>query len=135
MKRLLYYFIQLTWGIIQTSLGFIVFLIFIRNRHIIFNGAIATEWSRYDGLSLGLFIFVPQDVEIKTKYYIYKHEYGHTIQSLILGPLYLLIIGFPSFIWSRLYRKNMTRTNNKNYYDFYTERNANYFGKNNDNFI
>jgi len=26
------------------------------------------------------------------------HEYGHTIQSIILGPLYLLIIGIPSSI-------------------------------------
>lgn len=24
------------------------------------------------------------------------HEYGHTIQSLMLGPLYLAIIGIPS---------------------------------------
>lgn len=135
MKRLLYYLIQLTWGIIQTTLGFIIFLIFIRNRHVIFNGAIATEWHRYDGLSLGLFIFVPENIEINKKYYIYKHEYGHTIQSLILGPLYLLIIGLPSLIWSKLYHNNMTRNNKNNYYDFFTERSANYFGKNNDNFI
>ena len=27
-----------------------------------------------------------------------KHEYGHTIQSRILGPFYLIIIGLPSLI-------------------------------------
>lgn len=29
------------------------------------------------------------------------HEYGHTIQSLILGPLYIILIGIPSFVWAR----------------------------------
>ncbi len=28
------------------------------------------------------------------------HEYGHTVQSLILGPLYLFVIGIPSFLWA-----------------------------------
>lgn len=28
-----------------------------------------------------------------------KHEYGHQLQSYILGPLYLLIIGLPSGLW------------------------------------
>lgn len=29
-----------------------------------------------------------------------KHEYGHTIQSRILGPLYLLVIGLPSGLYN-----------------------------------
>ena len=29
-----------------------------------------------------------------------KHEYGHSIQSRYLGPVYLLIIGLPSLIWN-----------------------------------
>jgi len=38
-----------------------------------------------------------------------KHEHGHSIQSLYLGPLYLLIIGLPSLlgnIWSRIFHKD-----------------------------
>lgn len=34
-----------------------------------------------------------------------RHEYGHQVQSMILGPLYLIIIGIPSFlgnIWDRI---------------------------------
>lgn len=27
-----------------------------------------------------------------------KHEYGHHKQSLMLGPLYLIIVGIPSFV-------------------------------------
>ena len=33
------------------------------------------------------------------------HEYGHTIQSLILGPLYLVLIGIPSTLWGFLLGK------------------------------
>lgn len=55
------------------------------------------------------------------------HEYGHCIQSLIFGPLYLMVFGLPSFIWAMLpaLRKRRTRTG-KSYYSFYTERFANY---------
>ena len=30
------------------------------------------------------------------------HEYGHTIQSLIFGPLYLIVMGIPSTLWGFL---------------------------------
>ena len=30
------------------------------------------------------------------------HEYGHTFQSALLGPLYLLAVGLPSYIWANL---------------------------------
>lgn len=33
------------------------------------------------------------------------HEYGHTIQSMILGPLYLIVIGIPSTLWGFLMGK------------------------------
>ena len=57
------------------------------------------------------------------------HEYGHTIQSCILGPLYLLSIGIPSFIWAN--NKRFIRNRQKGMYlytSFYTERWANYLG-------
>ena len=47
-----------------------------------------------------------------------RHEYGHTIQSKILGPLYLIIIGIPSIIHAIFHRKG-------SYYHFYTESWAN----------
>ena len=31
-----------------------------------------------------------------------SHEYGHTFQSALLGPLYLLAVGLPSYIWANL---------------------------------
>ena len=57
------------------------------------------------------------------------HEYGHTIQSLVLGPLYFVVIGFPSILWCNLppvcrYRKK----NNVSYYTLYCEGWANLWG-------
>lgn len=54
------------------------------------------------GISLGNYIFLDSD-----GYYNYttvKHEHGHQIQSLILGPLYLIVIGLPSIIGNIVYR-------------------------------
>ena len=47
-----------------------------------------------------------------------RHELGHTRQSKILGPLYLLVIGLPSLIHAGLHSKVCK---DKNYYHFYTE--------------
>lgn len=54
-----------------------------------------------------------------------KHEYGHTRQSLMLGPLYLIIIGIPSILWAATHH---TLAPGKSYYWFYTERWANKLG-------
>lgn len=38
-----------------------------------------------------------------------KHEHGHQIQSLYLGPLYLIVIGIPSIcgnIYSKIFHKS-----------------------------
>ena len=51
-----------------------------------------------------------------------QHELGHTKQSRILGPLYLLVIGIPSAIHAILHDK---LCKNKDYYHFYTETWAN----------
>lgn len=52
------------------------------------------------------------------------HEYGHSIQSLILGVFYLFVIGIPSFCWAAFGSKYRTK-HNKTYYEFYTESWAN----------
>ena len=131
IKRILFTLIQCTWGFLQTFLGLMVFLFCLRRKHYYFHGAIATEWHRLDGLSLGLFIFIPRNSDLKHKYFVYHHEYGHSIQSLILGPLYLSIIGIPSLFWARLayFQRKRNRTN-RSYYDFFTERSANRLGFN-----
>lgn len=57
-----------------------------------------------------------------------KHEYGHSLQSRILGPLYLFVIGIPSIIWAGLYGSVIKETHN-GYYKFYPEKWADKLGK------
>ena len=56
-----------------------------------------------------------------------KHEYGHTLQSKILGPLYLFVIGLPSLIWAGCF-EDYRKENKISYYDFYTEKWADKLG-------
>ena len=101
LTRFLYFFVQFTWGIGQTIIGFLFFLIHIARPHRIYRCAIETCWKNpYAGLSLGPFIFVPDNKdEYKTG--VRAHEYGHTIQSLIMGPLYA-IVGIISMGWGSI---------------------------------
>lgn len=72
-------------------------------------------------VTLGNYVFVGLNSEYKK---IVKHELGHTIQSKILGPLYLIVIGIPSITYCGL-RRLFPSLRKKNYYDFYTEKWAN----------
>ena len=56
---------------------------------------------------------------------VVDHEWGHTRQSLMLGPLYLIIIGLPSIIWTMTHKYIAP---GKDSYDFPTERWANKLG-------
>ena len=110
MKSVLYFIWQWLWGILQSALGLIVFLFHIRDKHYFYHGAVITEWKSVSSVSLGMFVFVTNEPffyeKLKNEYTaeelserLLVHEYGHTIQSLILGPLYLIVIGIPSTLW------------------------------------
>ena len=84
------------WQLPQNLLGLLLLLIY---RH-------ETEYHRLNGrrfyytkeirsgISLGNYIIMNRaDVEDGL-----HHEYGHSIQSRYLGPLYLLVIGLPSLL-------------------------------------
>ena len=98
LRRAGYVLLQCTWGLPQTLIGFFVYLVCrARGREsFVFGGAVCTEWRRDDGVSLGLFIFCPKNGGI------HLHEYGHTFQSLLLGPLYPLAVSIPSLFWAGL---------------------------------
>lgn len=78
------------------------------------------------GLTLGEYIFVKSYKSYRGIEYAdndtIQHEHGHVIQSRILGPLFLLVIGLPSLIHASLHS---AICRDKNYYHFYTERWAN----------
>ena len=56
-----------------------------------------TKWNARGGLSLGLFIFTPKD-DVENAQPIRVHEYGHTIQPLVLGSL-MLLVGIVCVVW------------------------------------
>lgn len=72
-------------------------------------------------VTLGCYVFVGLNSEYRKTV---KHELGHTIQSKILGPLYLIVIGIPSITYCGL-RRIFPSLRKKNYYAFYTEKWAN----------
>ena len=100
IKRFFFILIQCTYGLGPTVMGFFVFLYFIRKPHRIYRGCIDTMWDTCSGLSLGLFIFTP-NTKFKESQEIRVHEYGHCIQSIFLGPLYLFV-GIISVTWAGL---------------------------------
>ena len=139
MRTIFYTIIQCSWGLIQTLVGFIVFLLNIRRRHFRYHGAIVTVWSSLSSVSLGLFLFVSgakkqvrrgadklNDVPDSETI---VHEYGHTIQSLFLGPLYLFVVGIPSLIWANIPYFVKKRRNGTPYSAFWTEKSANRLGE------
>lgn len=115
---------QWTWGFPQTFAGFL-YSRWIRRR-----GAVRTEHQRVYAY------YYPNEVGYVSlgAYCTYRtpdilqHEYGHSLQSAILGPLYLLVIGIPSILWAGLGQGYRNRTG-ANYYSFYTERWADKLGK------
>ena len=129
VKALPYIAWQTVWGFPQTIAGGATFLAFARNRHFLYHGAVVTTWKYRAGLSLGPFIFLNERTGHADDRLL-VHEYGHTIQSLILGPLYLPIIGLPSLVWLRTPRfANRRHAQALSYYSFYTERWANHLGE------
>ncbi|MCR5769120.1 MAG: hypothetical protein K6G45_11625 [Lachnospiraceae bacterium] len=118
--------IQWTWGILQNIAGLAVFLVNIRRNHYIYKGCIVTEWGSRDmSMGLGMFIFLGQssinDEDVRA------HEFGHTIQSMILGPFFVFVIAFPSLFWANSRRMEKYRgQKGVDYYRFYPERWANH---------
>lgn len=130
MTTALFWLCQCTWGVLQTLAGFALFLanlvISPKSRRFLFHGAVVTEWEYGGSVSLGLFVFVSRRSAIP-RGELLAHEYGHCIQSLILGVLYLPIIGLPSIIWAGLFR-NYRHRKGVLYDSFYPERWANSLG-------
>ena len=98
--RIFFYILQFTWGATVNLAGLLVFL-FCRSRFHSkkFRNAIVTCLpGNRGGLSLGIFIFLSV-CDTREVDRICVHEYGHTIQCLLLGPLYWIVVAIPSVIW------------------------------------
>ena len=124
------------WQLPQTLLGKILRKITKAER----KETAGIEWWLFDrnlnrftrlisGVSLSDTILLPYESEETV-----KHEYGHSIQSLYLGFLYLLVVGIYSAIfcnlWDRLFHKSWCSYDRVYWYykTRWTERWADMFG-------
>ena len=129
MKTLLYEILQLTWGLPQSVLGLIYLAKYGHGKeHFRFHGAYVSKWDHSGGISLGMFIFIGDKLMNAGEPYAYlTHEYGHSIQSLLLGPLYIPVIGIPSNSWAAKYTKEKL-LDGISYFSVFPENHANILG-------
>jgi hypothetical protein len=115
------------WELPQTLLAGII-IIFLRRKIIgrehYKNASIIYIKKFPAGISLGRFIIL-NDKYSGNELSI-KHEYGHTVQSMRLGWLYLFVIGLPSIIRVLVWR--IRRLKSLDYYKGYPENWANKLG-------
>ena len=95
--------------------------------HFIYRGAFVSVSKIYSGgFSLGCFLFVYPGAKTYDSNML-PHEWGHSIQNIILGPLDLIVIELVSAI--RFWVRKMMKIDDYNGYQrFYTEAWANILG-------
>lgn len=128
VKRVLFALVMCTWALPQTLIGLGFFIANRKRPHRMYRGSIDTQWNYHGGLSLGLFIFTPPDGQENAPL-IRVHEYGHCIQSLVLGPL-MLFIGIVSVLWGDLpYYSRLRKERNLPYTACFAEAWASRWGE------
>lgn len=89
-----------------------------------------THWPKAGSMGVGMYLFLGNNGDEDRQAQVLVHEFGHSVQSLILGPLFLPIMGIPSFLWANLpLCRRLRKEKGVSYYNFYPERNANRLGK------
>ena len=127
MIRFIISLILIVWELPQNILGCILLSFYKPDRIVFYRQGKKPERIIYysdridAGISLGGIIIVPTKAKTNT----IAHEYGHSIQSMMFGPLYLLVIGIPSILWNIHWRGHLAL----DYYSFWTEKWADKLGK------
>lgn len=104
----------LIWMSLQSFLGaFVVLITRAEKEYINFDDEVyevyfASRFNKsWSGVSLGPFIIFANSQQASCD--SVKHEFGHFLQSAMLGPLYLILIGLPSIcgnLWDRFAHRN-----------------------------
>lgn len=129
MKKFLFRLWQWTWGFPQSLLGLIYRLVYKDCPRTEYHGAVVTHWPKSGSMGVGMYLFLGTNGDDERKAQVLVHEFGHSVQSMILGPLFLPIMGIPSFLWANLPRcRRLRKEKGVSYYKFYPERNANRLG-------
>ena len=136
LRGVLFHAIQWTWGLPQNLIGLLL-LPFLRGTRCRYHGALVTVYRRLrftknrSGFSLGSFIFLPETWSDYDREHFIVHEYGHTVQSLFLGPLYLPVVGLPSCLWLHRFqrRRAVYQSRGVAYTDRFPEHGADRLGE------
>lgn len=110
-NKTIYYILSWTWGIIMTLIGFSVYVVLrctghkaekhVESRY--FN--IGNSWG---GVSFGPFFITDSRNYTPTK----DHEFGHSLQNCVWGPLFPFVICIPSAIRWWLFKFKTRRKRN-----------------------
>ena len=129
----LYHLLLFTWGL-SCSLPGAVLTLILRlsrpaSRRPCFYGAPVTRWEKEWSMCLGLFLFVSPDEDGKTPG-VLPHEWGHSLQCAVLGPLFWPLVALPSLLWAFLpfFRRRRKRLHLP-YMSLFTEAQATRLGE------
>lgn len=136
MRRLSYYLWSIIWNLPTTLIGALVALVLLitGSKPYKFGPTIVIPYKTNmgGGFSFSFFTFINE--KYKESYHILAHEYGHSLQGLILGPFWLLLVGIPSVIRFH-YRELVYKYNYEKYRTFksydsiWFERTATKYGR------
>ena len=130
-RHVLHKLIQGSWGVVQNITGLFVFVILRRGgsveryRDALVLTRAPNRLVGQGSFSLGLFLFLQPNLHPEAKRGLLAHEYGHSLQSALYGPLYLPCIGLPSLLWAGRYKRRQLRSKGVRYTAHYPERQAN----------
>ena len=110
--KFLYYFLNFTWGLVLTLVGYVITLVLLMcgkkptKYHGIHYFAIGQSWG---GMEMGIMFLR----DTTSSEHVSKHELGHTYQNAILGPFMLFIVSIPSAIryWYQEFRTRKGKSN------------------------
>jgi hypothetical protein len=105
--RWLYYTLACTWGVLWTLVGLVVsgvlalvklcsggkVKITFKPYHWVYSISVGPEF--WGGLEFGLCFLRDH----RSRGNLNAHEFGHTFQNCLFGPLFVFMIGIPSAIW------------------------------------
>lgn len=110
------------WQLPQNFLGLCLMPFYYTTKRIEYKTSVVRICPSFrSGISLGRYIYLKYEISNHI-----KHEYGHSIQSKMLGPLYLLIVGLPS-ISHNMFCKCISHKH-RSYYNWYCEKWADKLG-------
>lgn len=111
IKLILFYIASFTWGALMSIIGLFVGLALTITGHLpkVFHGRLYWEvGNNWGGFTLGCFIICSKDSTDLLR----QHEAGHSLQNIILGPFFPIVIGIPSALryWLREMKTQKDKT-------------------------